>query len=321
MLEIYEKYQNVILNYKISKKFKSLEETILQRLSDISNKIDANIDKVISIYKESISDLVLQLNVVNNDKNTYDKINNQLIALLEEILGNDVNEESLKLQQEEIAKINKIITYNQTRHKEAEKLEDICGRKATDFYEVLCEKNIADFTDFNKKMTNYDEPAYMYELFIRILIREDLIYNDGFFDDGGKVNSVSDQEMPYQKYRLLLTDKQRKMADDIYNGFTKSCEYKIKTFDELCSTLESYKIDVSKITTIKKALGALHKVRLEYEKKYNSGNNLLRNRTIAADKLSKMDISAIELKIQKLENEIAKYSYKIDDLKNKRVKK
>lgn len=320
--EILNRHEEIILNNKLTKKFKSLDETIQTKMASITKKIDNNIEKIISLYKDNVSDLTLMLDVANNDKNRYERIKRQLDVLEDEILKEDISEESLKLQEEEIKEIERLIKDAQKREKTAIKIENAASDSVEKFYDVLCDKKISEIAKLGKEVNNdYADARYMFELFVHVLVKEDLVYDDGALDEDGRYINPRDQGMEYQRYRTLLNDRQRLVADQIYNAYIQSSNDKGEIFDELCYVLEDYDVDISEINTIKKAVGALFKVMNCFKEKYGAQKTMLNNQRLSQSNLSKLDIKGIKAQIAKLEEEISIYNSKIEGLKNQKILK
>lgn len=323
--EVLNKHYKVISENKLNKHLKEIDEKVNDKIESTMLKFDESVNKMIKYYSDSLTDLNKSLSLINAEKNKYQELQLKIESLENELLKLEITEQSLKNQSEIIADLTNLLKESDKKHKMAYGIEDKTNQLVDAFYDKLTEINPIDINEFtfdalkDIHVDDYQDPNYLFKLFLLCLLKDDLIYDD--MSEEEKEVNPKDRDMNYNRYKVLLTEDQRYLADMIYNGFTFSAGAKSEIFDALVDALEDHKVDVSGINTIKKATAAIYKLTEGYKKKHSKEYNLFNSRKILENQVTKFDIDGLDNQYQNLNDTISDYHQKMMGLEKSKYKK
>lgn len=324
--EILLEHANIISNSKLNKSLKELDAKINDKIHLVIEKIDQSIDSVVSLYVENINGINNRLEEFEAQKSKYIDISSKLEEVDKLLLEKNITEESSRAKRDDIEELLKLIDESEKKNKRANSMENKANDMVDKFFDFLCKDTAIKISKImpqkiDTKIDDHKDANYLFRLFVYVLVKEDLVYDDGFLDEEIEEINPDDLKMDYRAYRVLLNDEQRLVADNIYNAYVQSANDKSEIFDSLVDVLDDREIDVSEIRTIKRAIGALHKLIITYKEEHNEETRLLSSKRILESQKEKIDVDDIDSSMNKLNETILSYNTKIEDLKTKKINK
>ena len=305
--DINAKYLKIVQEGKIPQKLSELQEKASSSLEFVADRINNDLDVVISEYDKAAEELKRQLDEVNTGINDYYRLDEDDKIDQEYIKENEINEEELQVHEqnlEDLKKSKNVISNNlKILKKDKRKIKEILNFSV-------------------RKVLGVNHKGIKKEVFERLYA--DLItsfYNQGLLPKEYLQVDLTNMPLTYDEYKVkTFSDAEIEVLDNLKNSLLLQKQQTDHIKEQVIELLEFFNPEISEIDDLNVAYEQLKDNVEEYERIIKSARGVLEQHKKTRETLDKIDVGTLEDEYNVMLEKLEKITGEIEKIKAKKIK-